>query len=382
MAQIILANGTAPSNPAAGNVAIYSKTSDKQLYYRDETGLESVIPNFNSSVLSSAFPSPFRNRFINSDMSVSQVNGGAAVTPTASTWVIDQWLAVITQASKLTFQQVADAPAGLKYSTKISVAAQYAPGAAERFRFVQGIEGQNVIDMGFGTATPSTIAVSFWVKGSVAGTYTIAVKNNAYNRAYLGTYTVTTSWVRQTVVLVADNTGTWATDYTLGVEVSFDLGSGSTFLGSAGAWTATNNTGVTGATVFINQAAGSTLNITGVQVEAVPTGATTPTAYEFLPYETQLRRAQRYLPYWASFPILDTYASAGGAKYFNLMHPVPTRAPLTGFTLINTPTYANSSAFAFNAAQDTLSTRMQVTVTAAGNVIVYGASGYGTGAQL
>lgn len=40
MAQIILPNGSAPASPASGTVTVYSKTSDKRLYYKDDTGTE------------------------------------------------------------------------------------------------------------------------------------------------------------------------------------------------------------------------------------------------------------------------------------------------------------------------------------------------------
>lgn len=40
MGQILLPNGAAAATPASGYVAIYTKTSDKQLYYKDETGAE------------------------------------------------------------------------------------------------------------------------------------------------------------------------------------------------------------------------------------------------------------------------------------------------------------------------------------------------------
>lgn len=40
MAQIILPTGTAPASPASGTVTVYSKTSDKKLYYKDDSGTE------------------------------------------------------------------------------------------------------------------------------------------------------------------------------------------------------------------------------------------------------------------------------------------------------------------------------------------------------
>lgn len=40
MAQIILTNGVAPATPGAGTVSIYTKSSDKRLYYKDDAGTE------------------------------------------------------------------------------------------------------------------------------------------------------------------------------------------------------------------------------------------------------------------------------------------------------------------------------------------------------
>jgi hypothetical protein len=43
MAQIILPTGTAPSTPASGTVAFYAKTSDKKMYFKDDTGAETEL---------------------------------------------------------------------------------------------------------------------------------------------------------------------------------------------------------------------------------------------------------------------------------------------------------------------------------------------------
>ena len=259
-------------------------------------GATSVWDSFNDvgEFLANTQTFPFRNRIINGDMQVSQVNGATAVTPTVTdTYPIDQWKVDATQASKLTFQQVVDAPVGLRYSTKITVAAQYTPLATDRFGIYQPIEGQNLIDLGSGTASPATIAISVWIKGSVAGAYACGF-NNAGTRSYVGTISVTTTWAKQTVILVADSTGTWPADSTIGGQLYIDLGSGTNFNTTAGTWQAGDFTRTTGTVSFVNQVATSTLSITGAQLEVVPVMATSGTLFEFLPYETQLRRCQRY----------------------------------------------------------------------------------------
>lgn len=285
------------------------------------------------------------NRLINSDKSVNQIYNiaqaasGTAVTPTASQFITDQWWGSISQASKLTFQQVSDAPAGLKYSTKITVAAQFNPGAADYFGILQNIEGQNIIDFQLGTAGAATLILSQFIKGSVAGTYPISLRNSAGNRSYVGTVEVTTNWQRLTISLVGDITGTWLTDNQVGLEYRIDLGSGSNFNTPAiNTWQAGAYLRAVNSVTFVNQAVGSTLNITGCQVEKGVVGQTLPSEYEVLFYAEQLYRASRYLPCFTGFNssgIVNglstdgyTFSTSQGTAYFAFK--VPTRVPVTG----------------------------------------------------
>jgi hypothetical protein len=239
-----------------------------------------------------------QNIVMNGDMRIDQLNEGAAITPTAGgTYIVDRFsFAGAIVASKLTFQRVTDAPAGLAYSIKCTVAAQYSPGAAEQFIIRHAIEGNKTTQFSFGTATASQITVFLWVKGSVAGNYSISLRQGAA-RSYLGSIAVTTAWAKQSVTLTADTGGTWPTDNTVSMTLVIDLGSGSNFQSTAGSWQAGNFSGVTGNTQFVNQVNGSTLNITGVGI--VP-GPNAPTVYPVIPYEQELARCQRYVR--KSFP--------------------------------------------------------------------------------
>lgn len=344
---------------------------------------------------------PFRNRLINGDMQVSQVNGATAVTPTAAAYVVDQWKATLSQASKLTFQQVADAPAGFKYSLKVSVAVQYAPIATDAFTVAQPVEGQNLIDLALGSAAPSTIAVSVAAKASVAGTYTCYLQNGAGNRSYVGNITLTAAWARYTVVMVGDNTGTWATDNTAGLWFGIDLGSGSNFNATAGAWAAGAFTRTVAAVSLVNQTAGATLNFTGAQLEEIPTGTATPTAFEFLPYSEQLLRCQRYLPCWVSDGTNDylSIAQTRDTTTAQIVQPffVPTRVAVTGvgysaanilnFTAYNSTIYAGSAiAFGYGT-RFNIEINVTVAMTTAGligraGLTSVGAVLYATGAQM
>src|SRR5512143_1796621 len=251
----------------------------------------------------------FKNAIINGAMMVDQRNAGAAVTPTAGVlYLLDRMKTIITASSKLTFQQSTDAPPGLPASMKITVASSYSPAAADAILLEHNIEGLNSARFGFGQTWAKKICVSFWVKGSVAGTYPVALVNSGSARSYVGTYTiaVANTWEFKFVTLTADTSGTWATDTSVGVRVRFDLGSGSNFSTAAGAWAAGNFLRTAGTTTFVSQANGSTLFITGVQFEEGPL----PTAYELLPFDVVMLRCQRYFE--KSFAIGTAPASAVG----------------------------------------------------------------------
>jgi hypothetical protein len=303
------------------------------------SGLESVSvaaalgANLDLQTLNSGQLSGFRNKIINGDMMVSQVNGTTAVTPAATSYPLDQWQNGSTGASKLTFQQVADAPAGFKYSTKISVAVQTAAGSTDQYMIRQPIEGQNIIDLQFGVATAVSVAVSLWIKGSVAGTYSISLNNAAGTRSYIGTIAVTNSWVKQTFVLTGCTDGVWATDNTNGMFVTIDLGSGSSFVGTAGSWLTNYYMRASGSVAFVNQVNGSTLNITGVQLEQVSAGATQGTAFEHVPYETQLRWCQRYLPAIPAGSMAIGLCISTSSGWYSFPLGVSTRIPVTGIVV-------------------------------------------------
>jgi hypothetical protein len=234
----------------------------------------------------------FRNRILNGGMVIDQRNAGASVTPASSTYLVDRYQAVLSVASKLTFQQVSDAPAGFSNSLKVTVASQYNPSTSEQFVVRQAIEGFNAADLGLGTASATAITVSAWVKSSVAGTYALYLANGASNRGYVSTVSVTTAWTQVSFTLAGDTAGTWLTNNGIGLYLGVDLGCGSAFKApSNNSWQAGDYKSATGAVVFVNQTATtSTFQITGVQLEA----GSVATPFERRPYGTELALCQRY----------------------------------------------------------------------------------------
>jgi hypothetical protein len=237
----------------------------------------------------------FRNRIINGDMRIDQRNSGASVTQEAALkYTVDRWFCFGSVTSKFTVQQNAGAvtpPAGFTNYLGATSSSAYTVGAGEIFQLAQRIEGFNFADLAWGTSSAQSVTVSFWVRSSLTGTFGGALRNGAANRSYPFSYTVSSAntWEQKTITIEGDTTGTWVTGNGIGCNVYFSMGTGSTFSGAAGAWSASNLQSVTGA-VSVVGTNGATFYVTGVQLEA----GSVATPFERRPFGTELALCQRY----------------------------------------------------------------------------------------
>ena len=263
-----------------------------------------------------------RNRIINGAMVIDQRNTGAAVT--TNTYCPDRWR--VEQVSDGTFsaQQVSDAPTGFVKSLKWTTTTADSSLAATQYATVrQGIEGYNTADLMWGTANAQAITISFWVKSSLTGTFGGIAGNNAFNRSYPFTYSINSAntWEQKTVTISGDTSGTWETTNSAGIQLYFGLGVGSTYSGTAGAWTGSSLISVTGAVSVIGTL-NATWQITGVQLER----GSTASSFEYRPYGTELALCQRYYEKVLVYLRVDHLNFAmGAASYFKVMkRAVPT----------------------------------------------------------
>ena len=244
-----------------------------------------------SDGVSSAGLYGFKNKIINGSMQIDQRNAGASVTPTDGQYVLDRFNFGLSQASKLTAQQSSNAPAGFVKSFLITSSSAYTVGSSERFLTTQAIEGLNVSDLAWGSASAATVTLSFWVRSSLTGTFGGALRNSALDRSYPFSYTISSAntWEQKSVAIAGDTSGTWLTTNGVGIYLSFSLGSGSTVSNTAGAWAAGNYVSATGATSVVGTN-GATFYITGVQLEK----GSTATSFDYLDYGRSLMQCQRY----------------------------------------------------------------------------------------
>ena len=300
-----------------------------------------------------------KNRIINGAMVIAQYGTGST-TPTASGYYsCDRWKTSMSVASKFSIQQNAGGltPAvttGFTNYLGATSASAYAVGAAETFNINQIIEGYNIADLAWGTANAKTVTLSFWAYSSLTGTFGGSLKNGTSARSYPFSYSipVANTWTQISVTVAGDTSGTWATDNTGGMIVTFSLGSGSTFSGTAGAWATANYTSATGATSVVGTN-GATFYITGVQLEV----GSAATGFEYRQITTETALCQRY--YAKMQPISGGYTGFGCGRV--------TSSATGADIVIKYPTTMRSSPsiVAFNTAIDASSFVATTTINAA-----------------
>ena len=238
----------------------------------------------------------FKNRIINGAMVIDQRNAGASANNVggAVTYFLDRWLYFGSQASKFSIQQNAGSvtpPAGFTNYLGITSLSAYTVGSSELFAISQYIEGFNCSDLGWGTANAKTVTLSFWVRSSLTGTFGGSFRNENTDRSYPFSYTISAAntWEQKSITVAGDTSGTWLTTNSTGIRLTFSIGMGSTFSGTAGAWVGANYLSTTGATSVVGTN-GATFYLTGVQLE-VGTQATT---FDNRSYGTEFMLCQRY----------------------------------------------------------------------------------------
>jgi hypothetical protein len=309
---------------------------------------------FPDSSLQAAAASPYvlKNRIINGDMRIDQRNAGASVIPSANPqYLVDRFASENSVTSKFAYQQNAGAvtpPVGFTNYLGTTSQSSYSIGASDYFLLQHKIEGYNIADLAWGTANAKTITLSFWVRSSLTGTFGGNLQNSAANRLYPFSYTISAAntWEQKSITIAGDTTGTWETTTSTGIMVRWSLGTGSTYLGTAGSWGSSVYLGVTGQTNVVGTN-GATFYITGVQLEI----GSTATPFERRLYNQELANCQRYYYKWINdsatavdISVFQAYAS--GSAFGKLIDfPVTMRATPTGTSSGTFKPYSASASF-------------------------------------
>jgi hypothetical protein len=272
--------------------------------------------------------SGFKNRIINGAMAIDQRNAGASVTASDASYSVDRFSLRGNATGKYTAQRNAGSvtpPPGFTNYLGITSTSAYTPSSGDYIGVQHKIEGYNVADFDLGKTTAKTWTLSFWVRSSLTGTFGATYRNSAQNRSYAFTYTINqvNTWEKKTITTVGDTTGTWLTNNDVGLDLWFNLGSGSAnSTGTTNTWQGTAYLTVNGTNNLVSTN-GATWYITGVQLEL----GSTDSSFEWRPFGTELQLCQRY--YEEIWCMWATVWSAGMNNFPNGTYKVSKRASPT-----------------------------------------------------
>ena len=240
-----------------------------------------------------------KNMVINGDMRISQRYNTSEHQPSNNKYSLDQMRWDMSQGSgKFKVQQVTDAPTGFSHSMKVTSLAATSAGANDYFLVQNFIEGKNSARLKWGTSDAQDVTLSFYVKSSIAGVHACGIRNRAYNRSIVETYTINyaNNWEYKTVTFPGDTTGTWEIGIHAGLKINFDIGSGSNFEASRGTWVAAPDF-ITSDSVKVVGTNGATWYITGIQLES----GSLATPFEHRSFGEELALCERY--FQSNFPL-------------------------------------------------------------------------------
>jgi hypothetical protein len=238
-----------------------------------------------------------RNMVINGAMQVAQ-RGTSSTAPGYNT--VDRFKATsdgTMVAAVVTQSQDTTGPQGFSNSYKVSVGTPETVTSLDYYYVSHCIEAQNLQHLNFGLPSAEGITLSFWVRSSVTGTYTVNLYRQDAVRCFPKTYTVNSAnvWEKKTIIINGDTVGQVVNDNGRGVEIYWTLSAGSNYTtGTDGVWSAYlgDNFSANHAANVIGTAS-ATWQITGVQLEV----GDTATPFENRSYAEEYRRCSRY--YWS-----------------------------------------------------------------------------------
>ena len=257
----------------------------------------------------------YRNLIINGDMQIAQRGTSISGITGSGFHTIDRFYTTLSSLGTWTHTQSTDVPSGQGFASSYKMectTADASPAASDYKIWSHKIEAQMLQHLKFGTSSAEKLTVSFWVKSNKTATYILEFQQPDADRISSNAFTINSAdtWEKKTITIDGDTSGTINNDNGSGLELNFWFGAGTTFTSGtlSSAWAAKVSAN---RCVGISNLADSTsnyINITGVQLE-VGEGASD---FEFLPYDVQLQRCQRY---YEISGLYQTVAMASGSRF-------------------------------------------------------------------
>ena len=299
-----------------------------------------------------------KNLLINGQMAIWQRSiSQASISSTSTDGYVtaDRWQTYNNSLGTWTQSQSTDVPSGqgFGYSLKMDcTTADASPAAGDELNIAQLIEAQNLQHLLFGSSSPKSITLSFWVKSNKTGTYIINIyKTDGGARGISKSYTIDTAstWEKKEITFAGDETNAIANDNGVGLYVNFYLAAGSNYTSGtlATSWESLTNANRAVGQVNLADSTSNEWYLTGCQLEV----GSTASGFEFEPYDRVLSRCQRYYYQYGGESAYErvggVYVSSSTSAFADFPHPVVMRT---------IPSYSFSNVSHFGVAQPNVRT--------------------------
>ena len=237
------------------------------------------------------------NLIINGNMAVSQRGTSSTSSGYHS---VDRYKVDFLNFDQLgvTQSQSTTVPSGEGFSNSLKVAVttqETTLDANELFIIRQFIEAQNLQHLAYGTSSAKSLTLSFWVRSSLAGKYSVMFYSADGVRSNLQSFTISSSdtWEFVTITIDGDTAGTINNDNGAGLQVTWVLAAGTNWTGTPhtgwGAFVETDDYAFSDQVNFAAQT--GDFYITGVQLEE---GTVANPVFQHESYAETLHKCQRY----------------------------------------------------------------------------------------
>ena len=194
------------------------------------------------------------------------------------------------------------------------------------------MEGYDCAHLKYGHSDAESVTLSFWIKSSVIGIYTILLGHTNDDERYVTTYTVNSAdtWEKKTITIPGDTRSgkTISPSNGRGLELKWVWLAGSSRLATPNQWATQGNkygaSGVTLANIFSSTS--NNLYLTGVQLEI----GTTATPFEHRSFGDEFERCQRYYQQYVNISAVGYVPDNNARSYSHgFFFPVAMRAAPT-----------------------------------------------------
>jgi len=306
----------------------------------------------------------FRNLIINGDMSIAQRGTSSTGITSSGYRTCDRFLIAVENLGTWTITQDTNTPSNEGFANSLKLqctTADASPASTDELYIYSKIEGQNLQQLNYGESGAKSLTLSFWVKSNKTGTASLNfMQRDNSKKLYTTNYSISSAdtWEKKTITISGDTSGLINNDNGSGFEVFWWFNSGSSYQTGTtrNAWSSYTDADVNVSNLGLGGSTSDNISITGVQLEV----GTSASDFEFLPFDVNLNRCQRYFEFAESGYQGPVYGTASDMRV-SVPFKVKKRANPTLTKISGNENCCSSVTVAVGSIDETLGARVQGT---------------------